>query len=174
MTGFGIDLAAMALAIKGINGTVEALNEFAPLGGHFTTTKLDFLSLCPSEDDCGDEVLGDAFEEFFDRWQWGMRHLVKEGTELVTALTDTKSVYEKAEDKAKQALHFLVGDPRSNVDASTKTWEELAKSHMEMPSASKEWEKVTKGFDRAIDSSVKDIKGADPVGDIRKTVGDLL
>ncbi|MFD9703627.1 hypothetical protein [Lentzea sp. NPDC059081] len=125
MTGFGVDLGAMNRSIKGINDTVALLKEFAPDGGHLMagTTSLGFL--CPDEDECGDDVLADALEEFFDRWKWGVRHLVKEGAAMVEALTDTRSVYEEAEDKLKQGFQLLIGDPNSTADPTRKSWEDL-------------------------------------------------
>ncbi|HEX7306071.1 hypothetical protein [Lentzea sp.] len=125
MTGFGVDLGAMSQAIKGINDTVALLKEFAPDGGHLmaSTTSLGFL--CPDEDECGDEVLADALEEFFDRWKWGVRHLVEEGAAMVEALTDTRSVYEEAEDELKRGFRLLIGDPNSTADAAEKSWEDL-------------------------------------------------
>lgn len=159
MTGFGVDLGAMGQAIKGINDTVAALKEIAPDGGHLmsTTTSLGFL--CPSESECGDEVLAEAFEDFFDRWRWGLRHLVKEGTEMVSALTDTKSVYEEAEDKAKQAFQAIFGNPASQADPTKQSWEELAKPYTQPPSAGREWEVASKGLENAWNSSVKDVLG---------------
>lgn len=175
MTGFGIDLGAMAQAITGINATVDVLNEFAPLGGHFTSTALDFASLRPSSDDCGDDLLGDAFEEFFERWQWGMRHLVKEGTEMVSALTDTKTVYEQAEEKAKQAIQLLVGNPAATADPTKQSWEELSKPYLEPSSVGEEWDAASKGLTDAWNSSVKDVEGAvDGLSGAGRKVGDLL
>ncbi|WP_086660710.1 hypothetical protein [Lentzea kentuckyensis] len=159
MTGFGVDLGAMGQAIKGINGTVAALKEIAPDGGHLASTTSTFGMLCPNEDECGDEVLADALEEFFERWRWGLRHLVKEGTEMVSALTDTKSVYEKAEDKAKQAFQLLLGNPNSHDDPTKQSWEGLAKSGLNQTTPGQQWDRATKGAEDAWDSSVKDIIG---------------
>ncbi|MET8760503.1 hypothetical protein [Lentzea sp. NPDC004782] len=166
MTGFGVDLGAMAQAIKGINDTVAALKEIAPDGGHLVSTTATFGIICPDEDECGDEVLADAFEEFFERWRWGLRHLVKEGTAMASALTDTKTVYEKADEKAKQAFQLLMGNPHAHDDASQKSWEELEKS-MRPTSVGQEWDKAGKGLDDAWNSSAKDVRGAaEWVGDL--------
>ncbi|MET9631755.1 hypothetical protein ABZX92_30250 [Lentzea sp. NPDC006480] len=163
MTGYGVDLGAMGQAIKGINDTVAALKEIAPDGGHLASTTATFGILCPSEDECGDEVLADALEEFFDRWRWGLRHLVKEGTEMVSALTDTKSVYEKAEDKAKQTFQLLLGNPHSHADPTKQGWLELAESGMNKKemSVGAQWDHVTKGAEDAWDSSIKDLSGTE-------------
>ncbi|MEV6240928.1 hypothetical protein [Lentzea sp. NPDC051838] len=163
MTGFGVDLGAMGQAIKGINDTVAALKEIAPDGGHLANTTATLGLLCPDEDECGDDVLADALEEFFERWRWGLRHLVKEGTEMVSALTDTKSVYEKAEDKAKQAFQLLLGNPNSHDDPTKKGWMELAEASMNQKemSVGQQWDKVTKGADDAWTSSVNDIAGVE-------------
>ncbi|RAS61975.1 hypothetical protein C8D87_109424 [Lentzea atacamensis] len=159
MTGFGVDLGAMGQAIKGVNDTVAALKEFAPDGGHLmaSTTSLGFL--CPSQDECGDEVLAEALEEFFDRWKWGVRHLVEEGTEMVSALSDTRSVYEQAEDKLKQGFQLLLGDPGSQVDPTKQSWEELGKPYTQLTSMEKEWDKAAKGLENSWDSAVEDVTG---------------
>lgn len=160
MTGFGVDLIAMSHAIKGINDTVAALKDFAPDGGHLMPATNSMGFLCPSEDECGDEELADALEEFFDRWKWGVRHLVKEGTAMVSALTDTRTVYEQAEDKAKQAFQLLLGNPSSQVDPTKQSWEDLAvKPYTEPPSLGKEWDKAAKGLENSWDSSMKDLSG---------------
>lgn len=159
MTGFGVDLGAMGQAIKGINGTVAALKEIAPDGGHLASTTSTFGILCPNEDECGDEVLADALEEFFERWRWGLRHLVKEGTEMVAALTDTKSVYERAEDKAKEAFQLLLGNPNAQGDPTKQSWEELGKPYLQPNTAGEQWDKATKGVEDAWDSSVRDVLG---------------
>jgi hypothetical protein len=161
VTGLGVDLAAMGQAIKGINDTVAALKEIAPDGGHLASTTSTFGILCPDQDECGDEVLADALEEFFDRWKWGLRHLVKEGTEMVSALTDTKSVYEKAEDKAKQAFQLLLGNPHAHSDPTRQSWEDLAKSGLNQSTAGEQWDQATKGLENAWDSSVQDLSGTE-------------
>ncbi|MFD5828993.1 hypothetical protein [Lentzea sp. NPDC060358] len=134
MTGFGVDLGAMAQTIKGVDDTVALLKEFAPDGGFLmaSTTSLGFL--CPDEDECGDEELADALDEFFDRWKWGVRHLVEEGTAMVEALTDTRSVYEEAEDKLKQGFQLLIGDPNSTADPADRSWEDLLREPAASPS----------------------------------------
>lgn len=159
MNGFGVDLGAMGQAIKGINDTVAALKEIAPDGGHLMATTTSFGFLCPSESECGDPVLAEAFDEFFERWRWGLRHLVKEGTEMASALTDTKSVYEEAEDKAKQAFQFILGNPSSQADPTKQSWEELAKPYLQQPSAGREFDAVTKGVENTWNSAVKDVLG---------------
>ncbi|GAB2819564.1 hypothetical protein [Lentzea nigeriaca] len=158
MTGFGVDLGAMGQAIKGINDTVAALKEIAPDGGHLASATATFGFICPDEDECGDEALAEAFTEFFERWRWGLRHLVKEGTEMVSALTDTKSVYEEAEDKAKKAFQLLIGNPHAHTDPTKQSWMELEQS-LQPTSVGQEWDKATKGMDDAWNSSVKDVMG---------------
>ena len=76
MTGFCVDLGAMGQAITGINDTVAALKEIAPDGGHLVSATSSFGFSCPDEDECGDEALAEGFKEFFERWRWGLRHLV--------------------------------------------------------------------------------------------------
>lgn len=159
MNGFGVDLGAMGQAIKGINDTVAALKEIAPDGGHLASTTSTFGMLCPGQDECGDEVLADALEEFFDRWRWGLRHLVKEGTEMVSALTDTKTVYEQAEDKVKEAFQLLLGNPNSHDDPTKRSWEDLARSGLNQTTPGTQWDKATKGAADAWDSSVEDVLG---------------
>jgi hypothetical protein len=163
VTGFGVDLGAMGQAIKGINDTVAALKEIAPDGGHLASTTATFGMLCPSEDECGDEALADALEEFFERWRWGLRHLVKEGTEMASALTGTKSVYEQADDKAKQALQLLLGNPHSHDDPTRKSWTDLAEAGMNQKdmSVGAQWDRASKGAEDAWDSSVKDLSGTE-------------
>jgi hypothetical protein len=171
VTGFGVDIGAMGQAIKGINDTVAALKEIAPDGGHLVSATSTFGMLCPDQDECGDEVLADALEEFFDRWRWGLRHLVKEGTEMVSALTDTKTVYEEAEDKVKQAFQLLLGDPNAQTDAAGKSWEELGKAYTRPTDFGQEWDKASKGLENSWNSSVKDVLGEEtsfkPAGDRR-------
>ncbi|KJK51336.1 hypothetical protein UK23_07560 [Lentzea aerocolonigenes] len=171
MTGYGVDLGAMGHAIKGVNDTVAALKDFAPDGGHLMASSTALGWLCPSEDECGDEVLADALEEFFERWKWGVRHLVKEGAEMVTALTDTKSVYEKAEDKVKEGFQLLLGDPTSQADPTKQSWEELGKPYLKPTGLGEEWDKASKGFEKSLDSAEKDITGEKssfkPAGDRR-------
>jgi len=159
VTGFGVDLGAMGQAIKGINDTVAALKEIAPDGGLLVSTTATFGIICPDEDECGDEVLADAFKEFFERWRWGLRHLVKEGTAMASALTDTKTVYEKVDDKLKQTFQVLLGDPHSQTDPAKQSWEELGKSYLQPADARQQWDKAATGMENAWNSSVKDVLG---------------
>ncbi len=159
MTGFSVDIGAMGQAIKGINDTVAALKDIAPDGGVLVSTTTTFGSSAPGADECGDEVLADAVEEFFERWKWGLRHLVKEGTALVSALTDTKSVYEQVDDKLKQTFQVLMGDPHAQADPTKQSWEELGRPYLRPDTPAQQWDKVAHGAQDAWNSAVEDVTG---------------
>lgn len=159
MSGFSVDLGAMGQAVKGIEDTVAALKEFAPDGGTLVSITVSFGAFRGGEDVCGDKALAEALDEFFERWGWGLRHLVKEGTELASALAGTRKEYEVVEGKLKEVFQALSNDPGSSADPTKQSWQDLLQRNSGRSSPGQEWDKATAGVASAWNSSVQAIFG---------------
>ncbi|MGE5286066.1 MAG: hypothetical protein ACM3ML_02470 [Micromonosporaceae bacterium] len=82
--GFTVNRAALTATAKGISDTIGALkkigiDEKAETGHWFSGLSLRGLQV-------GHSGLHVAFGDFCDRWSWGVRSLVQDGTEIACAL----------------------------------------------------------------------------------------
>lgn len=137
---FGVDLAALKQAEDGVHAAISELGGMlgmsvgtvradpvqqgaAWLGGENMAAEGSGLAegINASADTLGHDGLAAALKSFADKWQWGLHFLVDDGKDAANALKDTRSEYEKAEEKAADAfntaLHLAIGNPAEKDDA---------------------------------------------------------
>lgn len=78
--GFSADPESLAQASKGINGVIAELRDLGVVGTGDVGRGFSQLTL--SGMDVGHGGLKCAFDEFCNRWSWGVRTLVQDGNEM--------------------------------------------------------------------------------------------
>jgi hypothetical protein len=103
--GFTVDTVALSQTAAGINGVISALE---PLGIEETAgVGRGFSGLTLSEQQLGDAGLTGAFGDFCDRWSWGVRSLVQDGSQFAKRLGLAAGTYNMVEQQAKSAIDSL-------------------------------------------------------------------
>ena len=127
--GFTVDRAALAETAQGINDTISALE---PLGIEETAGVGEgFSGLALSGLQAGDARLCQAFGGFCDRWSWGVRALVQDGSQFARRLGLAAGVYAMVEEQltgaARNGVVAVAGDPHmSDQQAAAGSWSQDA------------------------------------------------
>ncbi|MFJ3794082.1 hypothetical protein [Kitasatospora sp. NPDC090091] len=127
-TGFGVDPQALKLAEEGINGAIEELQKLGIAG--FAESGRGFSELELTGMEAGDPDLGAVFTEFCERWSWGVRKLVQEGTEIAGKLGLSAGFYHEQEKYADGLLKDVVaagmGNPHQTEEQiEGKSWDQV-------------------------------------------------
>ena len=163
MSGYQVDLAALDQAVKGINGTIEVLGGMVWGGRYSASSAAAIEELNLDEDDCGDEALSDAMDEFCERWRWGVRHLVQEGQAMGKSLQQAAGTYKGVEDQICDALKKVFdqefGNPMGSSDPAGKSWDQLTsdaftlEDHPEQQAAQglgRAWQSISKDAESVV------------------------
>ena len=127
--GFSVDRAALNESARGINDSIAALkslglDETAEVGRGFSGVALSGLQ-------AGDAELATAFGGFCDRWSWGVRTLVQDGSQFAARLDLSAGIYHDTEQYltgvAKNVTAAAAGDPHlSDEQAAQASWSQDA------------------------------------------------
>lgn len=127
--GFTVDRAALRETAQGINDTIGALkglgfDEEAEVGRGFSGLTLSGLQV-------GYAGLQSAFAGFCDRWSWGVRTLVQDGSQIAQRLGLCAGMYADAEQSVIASVKDLVdagmGDPHlSDSQVAQGSWAQAA------------------------------------------------
>lgn len=127
--GFSVDRAALNETAQGINDTIGALkglgfSETAEVGRGFSGLSLSGLQ-------AGHADLAGAFGDFCDRWSWGVRSLVQDGSQFAARLGVSAGVYADTEKYltgvARNVTAALAGDPHmTDGQAAQASWSQDA------------------------------------------------
>ncbi|WP_067817450.1 hypothetical protein [Nocardia inohanensis] len=105
-------------AAQGITATISKLSEIGVKEAAASGRGFSALALSPLE--AGKEVVQKGFEEFTDRWSWGVRNLVQAGNSIAETLGLAAGRYNMMEqatkDTLKQIYTNLVGNPHLSSD----------------------------------------------------------
>ncbi|GAA3118237.1 hypothetical protein ACFQ0X_13225 [Streptomyces rectiviolaceus] len=123
----GLDLIA-----QGINLTLEELKELGPIGAASAGRGFEDIALTGLE--LGHGGLTSAFGSFCERWEWGVRTLVKEGNDFAQGVgLSAGTMYETEQyvgGSFKVLSNSLGGNPYATEDEVTgMSWDELAENH---------------------------------------------
>lgn len=127
MTDLEVDPQVLVQAAAGITAITDSLAELgvgetASMGRGFSV-----LSLSPLE--AGGHEVQAAFEEFVERWSWGVRHLVQAANSIARTLDLNAGRYhdmeQAAETMLKTAWTDIVGNPHlSSEEIADRDWGE--------------------------------------------------
>jgi len=127
--GFSVDRAALNETARGINDSIAALkglglDETAEVGRGFSGLSLSGLQ-------AGHPDLATALGGFCDRWSWGVRTLVQDGSQFAARLDLSAGIYHDTEQYltgvAKNVTAAVAGDPHlSDEQAAQASWSQDA------------------------------------------------
>jgi hypothetical protein len=123
--GFSVDRAALTATARGINDTIGSLkglglDETAEAGRGFS-------GLALTGPQAGHAGLASAFGDFCDRWSWGVRALVQDGSQFAARLGLNAGIYADTEQYltrvAKNLTVAVAGDPHlTDGQAAQASW----------------------------------------------------
>ena len=127
--GFSVDRGALSQAAHGINDTIGALKGFgldetAEVGRGFSGLSLSGLQ-------AGHPDLATALGGFCDRWSWGVRTLIQDGSQFAARLDLSAGIYYDTEQYltgvAKNVAVAVAGNPHlSDEQAAQASWSQDA------------------------------------------------
>lgn len=114
--GFQAPTAAMRDAADGIEALVGELGSLTTAGRAGEGRGVPGAELGPEQ--LGHDGLAAAFSSFCFRWDWGMRALVQDGTEMAEGLRESVESYARTDDGVGAAfsrmLGTVLGDPAAD------------------------------------------------------------
>lgn len=128
MADYGVDPQALKLAEKGIN---EAIDEMQSIGvAGLAESGRGFSELALSGMEAGNGGLQTVFEEFCERWAWGVRSLVQEGSAIAGKLGLAAGFYHEQEQYVngllKTTVSAAMGNPHlTEEQVEGKSWGEV-------------------------------------------------
>lgn len=174
--GYGVDPGALAETARGINDTIAELktlgiDESAEVGRGFSDISLRGMQL-------GHQGLQESFDQFCERWSWGVRTLVQDGNQIAVRLGLSAGLYHDMEDYAVSALKDLVVDAGGNPHADDKqvekqSWSQIAHDNAASPDfGAASWDKAGQQITAQWKAEARDAaEGPDGMG---KQAADLL
>lgn len=115
MTGaMGVDLRGLQETEQGIRETLDILREVGMHGQEESGSPIEQLGLGSQE--LGDPRLADTLDDLLARAHYVFRELLGDGRDMVRALADTRTTYQRVEDWIVRDLDSLAPllDPRRN------------------------------------------------------------
>lgn len=94
--GFRVDLHALEEASQGVSDTVHAVRK-------------DRVADIDAGVEFGHDRLAGTVTDFCDRWDLGVAHLVKDGSEVARRLAHCAQVYRQTDEAARTQLEGLIG-----------------------------------------------------------------
>ncbi|MCM6774111.1 type VII secretion target [Nocardia sp. CDC159] len=122
-----VNPAVLVQAAKGIEGTIGGLSEMGI--GETGNMGRGFSLLTLSTKAAGKHSVQKAFEEFTERWSWGVRALVQAGNAIARTLGLAAGRYhemdQKGHDTLKKMWTHMAGNPHLTDEQITKrSWRE--------------------------------------------------
>ncbi|GAB4584365.1 hypothetical protein [Nocardia sp. IFM 10818] len=114
-------------AAQGITGIITELSEIGIKETASSGRGFSLLTLSPLE--AGKAVVQSGFEEFTERWSWGVRYLVQAGNSIAETLGLAAGRYymmeQQSSDTFKQVYTHLLGNPHlSSDEIKERTWDQ--------------------------------------------------
>lgn len=117
----GYDRESLSQVTKGLKAAIDELEQFGSRTGSLMGSGVGELTLSKME--AGDAGLADDFEDFCDRWEWGVRALVQNADGLAERLNlSAGRVFEEDEYQAetwKVGLNAVAGNPHASEEEVT-------------------------------------------------------
>lgn len=131
MTELNLDPQALVDAARGIDTVIGELADLGTAGSGQAGRGFSLLSLSGLQ--VGHTGLKEEFDEFCDRWSWGVRALVQDGQRLSEGLALNAGTMHHIDEHVATVFRGvavdLAGDPRlSDDEAEARSWGDLADS----------------------------------------------
>lgn len=167
MPGYSVSPDLLHQTAQGINDTIGELKsvgmgEAADAGLGFTQLQLRGMQV-------GHQGLQQAFQQFCDRWSWGVQTLVQDGNHIAQQLHLSAGSYNDMEEYASGALKDVVSDMMGNPhltddQVEQKSWGQVAADNpvnqVTHPDFSAEsWEKTSNDAGQTWNNEQRDVLG---------------
>ncbi|MDI3390735.1 hypothetical protein QIS99_31745 [Streptomyces sp. B-S-A8] len=117
---------------RGINNALDELRELGSIGDAATGRGFENVSLSGVQ--LGHGELTKAFEEFCERWEWGVRTLLIEGNNFAQGVGLAAGAYHETEQyidgTLKVGANALMGNPHATEEEVTaQSWDQIRQNH---------------------------------------------
>lgn len=123
MDGYGVDPAALKATEHGIDSAMQELKSIGFSGGQAETGN-GFDNVALSSLKVGNAALNSAFDAFCERWSWGVRTLMQDGSEFAVRLGLAAGYYHEVNNYGvgllKDVTNDLVGNPHLSDEQAAK------------------------------------------------------
>jgi hypothetical protein len=121
--------SAMTEAAQGIKDAVAELRSVSGVGESAAGRGLTRLAFPLDRSATGHDELSQALVDFFGRWEWGVRSLVRKADGISDKLAESGAAYQQAENASIGLLERItfdaLGDPHGDpAAAATPSWEQ--------------------------------------------------
>ncbi|ANP54924.1 hypothetical protein J2Z21_003635 [Streptomyces griseochromogenes] len=164
------------LRVEGLNSIAEginkALSEMDSLGGMkgWAGAGRGFTSLEMTGMDVGDDHLGAVLHTFCERWQWGVRDLMREGNAFAEAMGLAAGTFHQTDEYVKGSMKIAynsaVGDPfASNDKVEKESVDQINHASMTTGYGDKDRENLVNSVRRTGKGMLWDVATAEVPGD---------
>ncbi|MFJ8665142.1 hypothetical protein [Streptomyces sp. NPDC093600] len=178
MSGDNKDLAMDAGAVKniteGLRGAVAELREIGSAGGASMGAGFESLSMTGME--AGHADVAGHFEDFCERWEWGVRALVQNASSLAAGLgIAAGTLWEEdqyLQGAFKVGANSLYGNPHANEDdIEQKAWGDIFSADVYKPDYSPEsFVKAQQNIDATWQATGENLKNNGAIGSLNDLV----
>ena len=128
MEDLKFDKESLALITKGLNSAISELKDVGSVTGSLQGSGFEEMSMTGME--AGRHGLADDFEDFCERWEWGVRALVQDANALAQRLgLAAGMVHEEDQYGAgtlKVGVNSLVGNPHATEEeVAQQSWGDI-------------------------------------------------
>ncbi|MBD9727875.1 hypothetical protein PV755_31885 [Streptomyces caniscabiei] len=160
--GKDLQVEGLALITEGINLAMSELRELGMVGE--ASVGRGFADLALSGLELGHGGLTSALDTFCERWEWGVRALILEGSNFADAVGLAAGTFHETEQYIdgtfKIAANSVMGNPHLGEDQVTQmTWGEIGDNHMFATSdwSAESWERAQENTDQAWNDAQRDV-----------------
>ncbi|MDG5804284.1 hypothetical protein P9869_16730 [Streptomyces ossamyceticus] len=160
--GKDLQVEGLALITEGINLAMSELRELGMVGE--ASVGRGFADLALSGLELGHGGLTSALDTFCERWEWGVRTLILEGSAFADAVGLAAGTFYETEQYIdgtfKIAVNSVIGNPHLSEDQVTRmSWGEVGDNHMFATSdwSAESWERAQKNTDQAWNDTQRDV-----------------
>ncbi|BBC33293.1 hypothetical protein SGFS_045870 [Streptomyces graminofaciens] len=179
--GKDLQVEGLALITEGINLAMAELKELGMIGE--ASAGRSFSDLALSGLELGHGGLTSALDSFCERWEWGVRALVQEGSRFADEVGLTAGTFYETEQYIdgtfKIAANSVMGNPQLSEDEVTQmSWGEIGDNHMfaDADWSEESWQKAQENSDQAWNDAKRDVMTSEvlwqgPVGTPQEQMG---
>ncbi|WP_200304289.1 hypothetical protein [Streptomyces adelaidensis] len=159
--GQDLQVEALSLITEGINLAMSELRELGMIGE--ASAGRGFSELALSGLELGHGGLTSALDSFCERWEWGVRALILEGSAFADAVGLAAGTFYETEQYIdgtfKIAANSVMGNPHlTEDDVARMTWGEIGDNHMFATSgwSAESWKGAQENTDQAWNDARRD------------------
>ncbi|WP_119582005.1 hypothetical protein [Streptomyces europaeiscabiei] len=160
--GKDLQVEALSLITEGINLAMSELRELGMVGE--ASVGRGFSDLALSGLELGHGGLTSALDTFCERWEWGVRALILEGSSFADAVGLAAGTFYETEQYVdgtfKIAANSVMGNPHLSEDQVTQvSWGEIGDNHMFATSdwSAESWQRAQENTDQAWNDAQRDV-----------------